>query len=285
MHIILGGTGHIGSALASELLERGEKVTIVSRDKSASPELQRRGAQVAVADVNDVEVLRAVLQQGKRLFLLNPPADPSTDTDAAERQSVASIVAALEGSGLEKIVAQSTYGAQAGAHLGDLGVLYEMECALKAQPIPTTIIRGAYYMSNWATQLQSAREAGIIHSFYPENFVLPMVDPTNIGMLAADWIMEPTEVTGLHYVEGPRRYCANDVAAAFSQALQKTVKAVATPRDKWAEVLQETGFSEPAARSFANMTQVSTDGDFPDRNATVRGTTSLENYIKNWIER
>ena len=44
---------------------------------------------------------------GKRAFLLNPPAAPSSDTDVEERATVAAIVEALEGSGLEKVVAAS----------------------------------------------------------------------------------------------------------------------------------------------------------------------------------
>jgi uncharacterized protein YbjT (DUF2867 family) len=128
MHIILGGTGHVGSAAADALLARGQAVTIVSR-----------------------------FRQGNRLFLLNPPAPPSTDTAAEERKSLASIFRALEGSGLEKIVALSTYGAQPGSRIGDLGVLYEMEQGLANQPVPATIIRAAYLMSNWELSLPTAR--------------------------------------------------------------------------------------------------------------------------------
>ena len=68
-------------------------------------------AEVPVADVHDVEAMREVFRRGKRLFLLNPPADPSIDTDAVERETARCLLAALEGSGLEKVVAELTYGA------------------------------------------------------------------------------------------------------------------------------------------------------------------------------
>ena len=60
-----------------------------------------------------------------------------------------SIVEALRDTALEKIVAESTYEAQPVEHAGDSGVLYEMEKALAAQSIPHSIVRAAYYMSNW----------------------------------------------------------------------------------------------------------------------------------------
>ena len=160
MHIILGSTGHVGSAVVQTLLDQGEVVTAVTHDPGKARAWQDEGAQTAIVDVHDPDALRRVLRAGRRLFLLNPPAAPSTDTDAEERRSLAAILAALKGSGLEKIVAESTYGAQPGERVGDLGVLYEMEQALAAQPIPATIIRAAYYMSNWDALLPTARDQG-----------------------------------------------------------------------------------------------------------------------------
>jgi uncharacterized protein YbjT (DUF2867 family) len=94
-------------------------------------------------------------------------------------------------SSLEKIVAESTYGAQPGSQIGDLGVLYEMEQQIAAQSIPFSIIRAAYYMSNWDFSLQSAKHDGVIHTFFPTDFALPMVAPRDIGQLAARLMTEP----------------------------------------------------------------------------------------------
>ncbi|MCF0060261.1 NAD(P)H-binding protein [Dyadobacter chenwenxiniae] len=148
MYIILGATGHVGSAVAETLLTKGERVTVVTRDPAKSDQWKQKGAEVAVADVHDVKRLRQIFQTGKRLFLLNPPASPDTDTVAEEKKSLASIMAAVEGSDFEKIVAQSTYGAHDGEGVGDLGVLYELEQKLSESRIPFSVVRGAYYMSN-----------------------------------------------------------------------------------------------------------------------------------------
>lgn len=286
MHIILGGTGHIGSSLASALLEQGEAVTVVGRDRAKAHYLESQGAQLAMVDVNDVDELRRILNRGKRLFIINPPADPSTDTDIEERKTLASILTAIEGANLEKIVAESTYGAQPGKHIGDLGVLYEMEQALAALPVPVTIIRGAYYMTNWDFQLQGAYEEGVLRTFFPIDFKLPMVDPVDIGKIAARFMAEPVEATGLHYMEGPDRYSSEDVAIAFATALGKPVEAIKIPRAKWMEVLESVGFSEKAAASFVNMTDVTiTSPEFPDPNIPVRGVTSLQNHVAKLIEK
>ncbi|MCU0534189.1 MAG: NmrA family NAD(P)-binding protein [Hydrococcus sp. Prado102] len=279
MHIILGGNGHVGSALAQTLLSQGEPVTIVSRSSSSILKWQKRGARVEVVDVHDTIELRRTFAKGKRLFLLNPPADPATDIDIEERKSLAFILEAIKDSGLEKIVAESTYGAQPGHRIGDLGVLYEMEQQLAAQSIPFSIIRAAYYMSNWDFSLQTAKQDGAIDTFFPTNFVLPMVAPRDIGQLAARLMTEPVESTGLHYIEGPERYSSLNVAQAFAKALQKPVKAVETPRDQWINTMQNMGFSHEAAISFSNMTTIVIEGELPARDVVIRGTISLESYI------
>ena len=162
MFIILGATGHVGSITARTLLQDGHSVTVVTRDADKAEPFAKIGAEVAVANVHDVETMRSVFRSGKRLFLLSPPAAPDTDTDATEKATVRHLLAAIEGSGLEKIVAESTYGAQAGDALGDLNTLFEMEEGLRAQSVPHSIIRAAYYMSNWDALLKSARNDSVL---------------------------------------------------------------------------------------------------------------------------
>jgi uncharacterized protein YbjT (DUF2867 family) len=284
VHIILGGTGHVGSALAEALLARKEAVTIVTRDASKARGWEQRGARVAIVDVHDADGLRRVFRTGRRVFLLNPPALPSTDSEAEERKSLTSILSAIDGSGLEKIVAESTYGAQplerGGG--GDLGVLYEMEQALAAQPIPSSIIRAAYYMSNWDSAVETAAQKAVVYSFFPADFRLPMVAPSDIGHVAADLMTEPIERTGLHYVEGPERYSAADVAAAFSAALGRTVSVNVIPRDRWIQTFRRLGFSDAAADSYAGMTAITLERlELPA--APIRGTTSIERYVRGLV--
>jgi uncharacterized protein YbjT (DUF2867 family) len=279
MHIILGGTGHIGSALAGLLSVRGEDVTIVSHDSNKAKKWRERGVNVAVADVHDVAALREIFRRGKRLFLLNPSADPATDTDVEEGRSVACILDAIFDSGLEKVVAQSTYGAQACDRCGDLGILYSMEQQLAAQAIPFSVIRAAYYMSNWDASLERARQEGVLQSFYPANFALPMVAPRDIAKVAARLMMEPVEKTGTYHVEGPEEYTAEDVASAFAHALGRPVWPVVIPRGEWVSAFKAAGFSDRAAESYAGMTAMTLEQREEVPGEPLRGETSLEEYV------
>lgn len=280
MHIILGGTGHVGSATARALLDAGQDVTIVTRVEDHGAALKEAGARVAVADIRDAGALRDIFRTGKRAFILNPPADPSTDTDVEERRNVAAIIAALEGSGLEKVVAQSTYGAFEGESCGDLTVLHELERKLLAQPVPAAINRGGYYMSNWAGMADAARESGTLLSFFPADLALPMVAPSDLGQTAARRLMGPISDTGVQHIEGPEAYTAQDVAEAFADAIGRRVDVQEIPRDALEETFRQFGFSEKAAASYACMTGKLIDGQTDAAGEPVRGTTSLREYIR-----
>lgn len=279
MHIILGATGHVGSSLAQALLARNEPVTVVTRDARHAESLKTKGAHVAQVDVLDTAALHRVIKGGHRLFALNPPAPPSTDTVAEERKSVHAIVAALEGCKLEKIVCESAYGAQPGNGIGDLGVLYEMEQALRAAgAAPVSAIRAAYYMSNWDASLQTAQKEGKVHSMYPPDFRLPMVAPHDLGEFAARLMLGAAEASGTHYVEGPERYSPGDVARAFAEALGRPVQVAVTPPEQWEQAFRSQGFSEAAAKSYAAMTRITLENK-EEPETPQRGATSLDEYI------
>lgn len=97
MHVVMGANGHVGSAVADALLRRGEPVSVMLHSDRSANAWKDKGARVVCADVNDIASLRRAFEQGDRVFLLNPPADPASNTDAVERQGVAHLLAALEG--------------------------------------------------------------------------------------------------------------------------------------------------------------------------------------------
>lgn len=284
MYAILGSTGHVGSAVVDTLLEAGRPVLAVTHSAEHADGLERKGAEVAVTDVLDVDALRAVLKRARRAFLLNPPGAVSGDTDAEERATVAAILAAVNGSDLEKVVAESTMGAQPGERLGDLNVLYELEQGLLAQPIPAALNRGAYYMSNWDMALESARKDGVVQTMFPADFRLPMVAPRDLGQAAARRLMSGLDDVGVRSVEGPARYSTADVAKAFADALGRPVRPVVTPRDQWVEAFKALGFSDAAAASYARMTGATLDQDHAPESETEKGPTTLEAYVAALVE-
>jgi uncharacterized protein YbjT (DUF2867 family) len=279
MYVVMGATGHVGGAVAQTLLASGEQVTILTRRPERAGRWRDKGASVAMADVEDVDSLRAAFRRGRRAFLLNPPADIAGDTDAAERRTIANILAALEDSGLEKVVAASTYGARPGQGIGDLTTLWALEEGLRRQPIPAAINRGAYYMTNWAGLLETVTQTGKLPSMFPADMPMPMVAPADLGEAAAARLLTPVEDVGVRYVEGPQRYTPQDVAQAMARTLGRGVAVEVAPRDRWETIYKGLGFSDEAARAYVRMTAVTLDEGFDMLSDVVRGHVSLADFI------
>lgn len=285
MYIVMGATGHVGSACADALLANGEPVLALVRRLENGVALREKGAETAVIpDVRDVDALRAAFRRGRRAFLLNPPADPSVDTDAAESETASAILAALEGSGLEKVVAESTMGAVAGEALeprtGDSSVLYGLEEGLAKQAIPAAINRAAYYFSNFDLQVDAVRRRGELQTMFPADLRLPMVAPVDLGRAAARRLTSDLGDVGIVSIEGPTRPTFADVAEAFARALQQAVRLVVTPRDAWIPAFREMGFSPSGAEAYARMTAVAIDGPMTPEADTEKGRVTLEAYIR-----
>lgn len=280
MYVIMGATGHVGHAAASALLDAGLPVTALTRRADHARDLSQRGAGVIEVEVHDIDGLRTAFRSGTRAFVLNPPADVGGDTDAEERETVRCILAALDGSGLERVVAESSYGAQPGERIGDLSVLCGLEQGLRAQPIPAAIQRAAYYMSNWDEMLEPARTRGELPTMNPAELKIPMVAPADLGETAAALLQGDCSTVEPVFVEGPERYSSADVAAAFGRALGREVKAVVTPRDQWKSTYRQLGFSEPAADAYTRMTAVSVDGGYTKPAHPVHGRVTLDSYIE-----
>lgn len=281
MYVVMGATGHVGSACVTALRRDGRPVLAVVRDRARAKPLEAMGAEIAVvAEVTDVEALRETLRRGRRAFLLNPPAAPSTDTDRRERAGVEAILAALEGSGLEKVVVESTMGAQAGERLGDLSVLWALEEGVRRQPIPAAVNRGAYYLSNFDLQLAEIRTTGRLHTPFPADFELPMAAPQDLGEFAARRLVSSLDDVDVVEIEGPTRPTFGAVAQAFGAALGRSVEVATTPRHALVAAFEAQGFSAEAAEAYARMTAITLEGIGPTRSETEKGEVAMETYVR-----
>src|SRR5215472_16949437 len=74
--IVTGATGKTGGIVASELLKAGYPVrAMVRREDSRSSRLKAQGAELAVADMSDVERVADALKDVQRAYYC-PPFDP-----------------------------------------------------------------------------------------------------------------------------------------------------------------------------------------------------------------
>lgn len=142
-HVVLGA-GPVGSAIASDLLERGESVTVVTRS-GGGPD----GADRVRADVADAPALSAIAEGADVIYNALNPADynawPTTWPPLA-----ASILTAAERSGAVVAVVDNLYP------FGPVDV--PMSAALPDRP---TSIKGTIRMKMWQDLLAAAESSRI----------------------------------------------------------------------------------------------------------------------------
>ena len=73
MYAIMGITGKVGGAIAENLLARGEQIRAIVRNPEKAARWRDRGAETAVADVDDPDALASAFEGTDGVFLMVPP--------------------------------------------------------------------------------------------------------------------------------------------------------------------------------------------------------------------
>ncbi len=248
MYAITGITGQVGGAMARALLEAGQPVRAVVRDVAKGAEWAKRGCEVAVATMEDGAALSEAFKGTEGVFILPPNEfDPSPGFPEA-LAVIEAVKEGLEAACPRQVVCLSTIGAQAEQpNLLMQRTLMEQELGKIA--VPMTFLRPAWFMENFAWDVASARDAGIIASFLqPLDRAVPMIATVDIGRLAAKLIRERWEGRRIVELEAERRYSPNDVAAVFAGVLRRQVRAEAVPRETWGALFKSQGMKDPLPR-------------------------------------
>jgi uncharacterized protein YbjT (DUF2867 family) len=248
MYAITGITGKVGGELARTLLAAGQPVRAIVRDARKGEEWAALGCEVALAEMEDAAALTRAFTGATAVFIL-PPSEFDPEPGYPEAQTVIdSVVKALTAAKPAKVLCLSTIGADA-VHDNLLSQRTMMEAALRALPLPLTVLRPAWFIDNAAWDVGSARDTGLIHSFLlPTDKAVPMVAAKDVGRAAAELIQE--DWTGLRIVEleGPCRVTPNDLADAFASVIGKPVRAVPVPRESWDALFRSQGMRHPRPR-------------------------------------
>jgi uncharacterized protein YbjT (DUF2867 family) len=279
MYAVMGVTGKVGGAVARALAETGAPVRAIVRD-AAKGKAWAAQSDVALADVHDKSALAAAFAGCEGVFVMLPPTfDPAPGFPEAAAM-IASLREALLLAAPGRIVALSTIGAQAAEPnlLNQLGML---ERALADLPTPVTFLRAAWFIENAASDVASARDEGVIHSYLqPLDRAVPMISSEDVGRTAAALLQAPWAGHRVVELEAAERVSPLDLVQAFAEALGRPVRAEVVPRNEWEAIFRAEGMRNPTPRM--QMLDGFNAGwiDFLDRGAGARkGAISLKQTV------
>jgi uncharacterized protein YbjT (DUF2867 family) len=288
MIIICGATGKVGGTAARELRARRLPVRAIVRDLAQAAALRALGCDVAVADLRDEAALARAFHGATRVLALCPIEYTATDTPRAAHELVATLGSALERAQPEHVVVISDYGAHLPQGTGITLILRALEQRVRSSGLRASMLRSAEHMQNWQRQLRAARTQGELASLHhPVTRAFPCVSAYDVGAYAAQLLTTPLAAApDVIHIEGPQRYSASDVAAAFAEQLARPVSARALPRVAWLEVLIAAKLSESAARLVAELQDTHNAGAIevePD-GLVQHGVTPLSAAIRQLVD-
>ena len=285
MFVVLGATGNTGSAVVETLLSKKQSVRVIVRSADKGAGWKAKGADVAVASLDDVSVLTKAFEGAKGLYLLVPPNYGAEAWLADQRARMDRAAEAVQKSGVDHVVFLSSVGGHLHGGTGAIRAASYGEQALGCLAKRLTILRPCYFMDNWAPVIGAAKAQGVLPTFIAPTAKIPMISTKDIGRIGAEQLM--TGGYGKQIVEmaGPEEYSPDQAAAALSQILGKTVTAQHAPLSAVVPTFKSFGFSDEAARLFEEMYTALSKGaigyEHPDK--LVRGTVTLDDVLRTMV--
>jgi uncharacterized protein YbjT (DUF2867 family) len=285
MFVVLGATGNTGSAVVETLLSKKQPVRVIVRSADKGAGWKVKGAEVAVASLDDVSALTKAFEGAKGVYLLVPPNYGAEAWLADQQQRMDRAADAVQKSGVEHVVFLSSVGGHLHGGTGPIRAASYGEYALGCHAKRLTILRPCYFMDNWAPVIGAAKAQGVLPTFIAPLAKIPMISTKDIGRIGAEQLM--TGGYGKQIVEmaGPEEYSPDQAASALSQILGKTVTAQHAPLSAVVPTFKSFGFSDEAARLFEEMYTAFSKGaigyEYPDK--LVRGTVTLEDALRTMV--
>lgn len=225
-HLVLGGTGTVGSRVVKGLVEKGENVRVLTRSLERARELPD-GASGVVGDLLDPDTYGQVFSDFDSLFILNAVAP----TELHE-----GLVALAEGkrAGAKRIVHLSVQAADAGLHIPHFASKVQIEHAIRESGVPYTILRPSNFFQNdfWF------KEAVLEHGVYPQPLGDVGVSRVDVGDIAAAAVRALTESDFENRtitLVGPEALSGQACADVVGKALGRDIAFGGNDLDAWAE--------------------------------------------------
>jgi uncharacterized protein YbjT (DUF2867 family) len=287
MYLIAGVSGKTGAAAATALLEKGQPVRVLVRSEDKGRSWRDKGAEVAVASLDDAAALTRAMTGVKGAYLLVPPDLAATDFMGRGRHFLGAMSEALGTARVPHVVFLSSIGAQLAKGTGPVVILHEGEKRLAGlRATRATFIRAAYFMENIGSMVSVARGQGVLPCLFDPSHRIAMIATADIGRSAAQALLEPPGHNEVIELEALQDSSYADAARILARLLGRPVEAVRVPHEGVVPALLQAGFSEHMAGLFQEMAHALDTGTMSFNNGDarhVRGPTTLENVLASLV--
>lgn len=285
MFVVVGATGNTGSAVVDTLLSKKQPVRVIVRSADKGAGWKAKGADVAVASLDDVSVLTKAFEGAKGVYLMVPPNYGATAWLSDQQARMDRAAEAVRKSGVRHVVYLSSVGGQLPSGTGPIRAVHYGEGKLADAVTHLTILRPPYFMENWAPVIGSAKAQGVLPTFIAPQARIPMIATKDIGRIGAEQLMVGGQGKKIMELAGPEEYSPDQVAALVGQILGKPVTAQHAPLSAVVPTFKSFGFSDEAATLFEEMYTGFSKGaiGYEHSDKLVRGTVTLTEALRGMV--
>ncbi|HET9235455.1 MAG TPA: NAD(P)H-binding protein [Candidatus Eisenbacteria bacterium] len=278
---IAGPTGHVGSKLASGLLDAGAEAVLLCRDPAKVTALTARGAKVDAGDLENGDYVLRATRGVDALFWLSPPNFTTPNLHGFQEGLARNAAEAIRKNAISRVVNLSSIGAQMPSGTGPVAGLHQVEHVLNETGASVTHLRAGYFMENHLFALHSIREAGSVFLPVGADVSVPMVATQDVAAVALACLLnassEGQQVRGIH---GPADLSFGAAASTVGQAIGRPVRHVEVTPEDARKAFLGMGTSPDVAAKYVEMYQAFGDGRLkvaePRRPETTTPTTLLQ---------
>lgn len=289
--VVTGSLGHISKPLTEQLVKKGHKVTVITRDPEKQKAIEMLGTTAAIGSMEDVVFLTKTFTGTDVVYCMEAPGrffDPNFDLMAHIDQLGNNYKQAIEQSGVKRVIHLSSIGAHMAEGNGILAFHYNMEQILNQIPddVAITFMRPVGFYYNMLAFIDTIKKQGNIISNYHLDFKESWVAPVDI----ADAIVE--EIETQKPGERKVRYVASDeltsdeLAAILGEAIGKPdLKWVAIPDEQMMNGMIASGMNAAIAKGLVEMNASRRGGvlyeDY-NRHKPALGKTKMKDFAKDF---
>ena len=282
MFVVLGATGNTGASVVETLLSKKQSVRVVVRSAEKGAAWKAKGAEVAVASLDDVSALTKAFEGASGVYLLVPPNYGAEAWLADQRARTDRAVDALQKSEVPHVVFLSSVGGHISGGTGPIRACSYGEHALGCTAKRLTVLRPCYFMDNWAPVIGAAKAQGVLPTFIAPQVKIPMISTKDIGRIGAEHLMTGGHGKQIVEMAGPEEYSPEQVASVLGRILGKSITAQHAPLSAVVPTFKSFGLSDEAAKLFEEMYTAFSKGAIGYEHPTklVRGTVTLEEALR-----
>jgi len=300
--IITGSLGHISKPLSKDLVQKGHQVTVISSNPDKQKDIEALGAIAAIGSIEDVSFLAKTFTGADAVYTMLPPfkfeENPNLDAREEARRLTGNYVAAIQQSGVKKVVHLSSIGAHTNKGNGLLAFHFVAEQVLKELPADVAItfmrpvgfyynlyqymdiVKGEGFLKGFVGLFLTLRhyglagllqgKKGLIVSNYGADDKMPWVSPIDIAAAVSEELTTANKWRKVRYVASEELTC-NQIATILGTAVGKPYLKWVTISDKQ---MLDALLKYKMPLSLAN--------DITEMNASQRnGGILFEDYYKN----